>query len=49
MDHAPVSARLVAKIVLVAAAVQAVVRDYWRFWKGEEPIDSSPEAAAEAG
>ncbi len=32
-----------------AAAVQAVVRDYWRFTHGEEPPPRSAEAPAEAG
>ena len=32
-----------------AAAVQAVVRDYWRFRRGEEPTPPSGEAPAEAG
>jgi predicted PurR-regulated permease PerM len=32
-----------------AAAVQAVVRDYWRFWQGDEAVRSSEEAPAEAG
>jgi predicted PurR-regulated permease PerM len=32
-----------------AAAVQAVVRDYWRFRQGEEPSPPSTEARAEAG
>ncbi len=32
-----------------AAAVQAVVRDYWRFRKGEDPAAISGEAPAEAG
>jgi predicted PurR-regulated permease PerM len=32
-----------------AAAVQAVVRDYWRFWREQEPTARPDEAAAEAG
>jgi predicted PurR-regulated permease PerM len=32
-----------------AAAVQAVVRDYWRFRQGEDPSPPSTEAPAEAG
>ena len=32
-----------------AAAVQAVVRDYWRFWREQEPSARPDEAAAEAG
>jgi predicted PurR-regulated permease PerM len=32
-----------------AAAVQAVVRDYWRFWQGDEAVGTSEEAPAEAG
>jgi predicted PurR-regulated permease PerM len=32
-----------------AAAVQAVVRDYWRFRQGDRGSDQSAEAHAEAG
>jgi len=32
-----------------AAAVQAVIRDYWRFWQGEHAPIGSAEASAEAG
>jgi predicted PurR-regulated permease PerM len=32
-----------------AAAVQAVVRDFWRFRHGEEPPAAPDEAPAEAG